>query len=40
MMMAGHERDMSKTRSADVIPKAAAAKSDDPVIDLERYVRR
>jgi DNA-binding MarR family transcriptional regulator len=38
MMMAGHERGMSKTRSADVIPKAAAAKSDDPVIDLERYV--
>ncbi|MDB5518083.1 MAG: MarR family transcriptional regulator [Tardiphaga sp.] len=37
-MMAGHECDMSKTRSADVIPKAAAAKSDDPVIDLERYV--
>lgn len=37
-MMAGHERGMSKTRSADVIPKAAAAKSDDPVIDLERYV--
>jgi DNA-binding MarR family transcriptional regulator len=38
MMMAGYERDMSKTRSAGVIRKAAAAKSNDPVIDLERYV--
>jgi DNA-binding MarR family transcriptional regulator len=39
MMMAGYERDMSKTRSASVIRKAAAAKSDNvPVIDLERYV--
>src|SRR6267154_768347 len=38
-MMAGYERDMSKTRSASVIRKAAAAKSDNvPVIDLERYV--
>jgi DNA-binding MarR family transcriptional regulator len=39
MMIAGYERDMSKTRSADVIRKTTAAKSDDgPVIDLERYV--
>jgi DNA-binding MarR family transcriptional regulator len=38
MMIAGYERDMSKTRSASVIRKAAAAKSDEPMIDLERYV--
>jgi DNA-binding MarR family transcriptional regulator len=39
MMIAGYERDMSKTRSAGVIAKATAAKPDsDPVIDLERYV--
>ena len=37
-MIAGYERDMSKTRPASVIRKATAAKSDEPVIDLERYV--
>jgi DNA-binding MarR family transcriptional regulator len=38
-MIAGYERNMSKTRSAGAIAKAAAAKSDNgPVIDLERYV--